>query len=164
MLEGNRCELCGETIQGARAIHKQTKYCEECAKIKKKQNTLNPWLPEEQRMYMRSYMRKYRRAHPKLSTPYVRKHRAKEKEKQASSKGAHETHPTPQAGSYFSLPLGVFPLLWLIGLQPEGANLSFESIRTAITHLNIIVVEVTGLGVVISFCVKHLVDLWRRKR
>lgn len=33
---------------------------------------------EDRRRYMREYMRAYRRAHPGLSTPYVRKFRAKQ--------------------------------------------------------------------------------------
>jgi hypothetical protein len=60
MLEGNRCELCHEVVHGTKARHKQTKYCEGCAKAKKRENTLDPWPPEKRRNYMRVYMRDYR--------------------------------------------------------------------------------------------------------
>lgn len=35
---------------------------------------------EERKHYMREYMRDYRRKHPGLSTPYVRKYRAKKRD------------------------------------------------------------------------------------
>lgn len=60
MLEGKLCERCKEKVQKAKARHKQTKYCVKCAKIKKRENTLDPWTPEERRDYMREYMRGYR--------------------------------------------------------------------------------------------------------
>lgn len=164
MLRGNRCESCGEPIEDARAIHKQTKYCEVCAKIKKKQNTLNPWLPAERRRYMRGYMRAYRRSHPSLSTRYVRKHREKQREIQDSSSSIQEPHSNQHAVTSFCLLVGVLPFLSLIDLPPEGINLSFENIRTTITHLDIIVVEVTGLVAIVSYSLKHLVDLWKRKK
>lgn len=60
MLEGNLCELCKRKVQPTKARHKQTKYCVACAKIKKRQNTEDPWPPEKRRDYMRAYMRCYR--------------------------------------------------------------------------------------------------------
>src|SRR6185312_14322607 len=75
MLEGNRCELCNSVVDRSKSKHKQTKYCVKCAKAKKKENSFSPWLPEEKRRYMREYMRGYRRDHPRLSSPYVRRHR-----------------------------------------------------------------------------------------
>jgi hypothetical protein len=60
MLPGNLCERCNEKVQPAKASHKQTKYCIECARIKKRENTLDPWPPEKKRNYMREYMRGYR--------------------------------------------------------------------------------------------------------
>jgi hypothetical protein len=52
-------------VQTVKAAHKQTKYCVECARIKKRENSLDPWTPEERRAYMRKYMRGYR-AHARL--------------------------------------------------------------------------------------------------
>jgi len=60
MHEGNLCERCNEKVQPAKARHKQTKYCVECARIKKRENTLDPWPPDKKRNYMRDYMRGYR--------------------------------------------------------------------------------------------------------
>lgn len=65
MLEGNRCERCKQVINGPRANYKQTRYCLACAKIWKKENSEDPWTPEERRLYMRQYMRRYR--HPDTS-------------------------------------------------------------------------------------------------
>src|SRR4051812_29656338 len=60
MLPGNLCERCNEKVQPAKARHRQTKYCVECARIKKRENTLDPWTPDKKRNYMRDYMRGYR--------------------------------------------------------------------------------------------------------
>lgn len=68
MLEGNRCRRCEEIITSLKAQHKQTRYCDRCAKIMKRRNTLDPWTPEERRAYMREYMRRYRRSHNGSST------------------------------------------------------------------------------------------------
>jgi hypothetical protein len=81
MLRGNRCRLCTEVITSPKAQHKQTRYCDRCAKIKKRRNTLDPWTVEERKEYMKQYMREYRRMHPGQSTPYVQKSRNKTKPK-----------------------------------------------------------------------------------
>jgi hypothetical protein len=60
MLERNLCERCHRKVHTAKARHKQTKYCVECAKAKKRENTLDPWTPEKRREYMREYMKGYR--------------------------------------------------------------------------------------------------------
>lgn len=60
MLEGNLCERCKEKVEAEKALHKQTRYCVECAKVKKRENTLDPWSPEKRRAYMREYMQGYR--------------------------------------------------------------------------------------------------------
>ena len=60
MLPGNLCERCNEKVQPEKARHQQTKYCLECARIKKRENTLDPWPPDKKRNYMRDYMRVYR--------------------------------------------------------------------------------------------------------
>lgn len=62
MLKGNRCRLCTKIIRSSKAQHKQTRYCDECAKKKKRENTLDPWTKEERRAYMKNYMRRYRRS------------------------------------------------------------------------------------------------------
>jgi hypothetical protein len=79
MLQGNRCRLCTDVITSPKAQHKQTRYCDRCAKIQKRRNTLDPYTPEERREKHREYMREYRRKNPGLSTPYVQKHRNKTK-------------------------------------------------------------------------------------
>jgi hypothetical protein len=81
MLEGNRCRLCTEVVRGIRARHKQVRYCERCALIQKRRNTLDPWTPEERREYMKRYMREYRRKHPGISTPFVQKFRNRKTDK-----------------------------------------------------------------------------------
>jgi hypothetical protein len=57
-----RCILCGMMIDYARSQHNQTRYCLACAKKRKRENSLDPWTPEERRAYMREYMRRYRRS------------------------------------------------------------------------------------------------------
>src|SRR6185503_14708148 len=41
--DGNLCERCEKEITEPKAQHKQTKYCEPCAEIKKKENTHPPY-------------------------------------------------------------------------------------------------------------------------
>jgi len=65
MKEGNLCERCEGKVQPEKAIHKQTKYCDKCARIMKRVNTLDSWSPEKRRAYMRRYMRT-RRAQARL--------------------------------------------------------------------------------------------------
>ncbi|HKQ51007.1 MAG TPA: hypothetical protein VJT74_01470 [Pyrinomonadaceae bacterium] len=164
MLKGNRCERCKQKVRGARAGHKQTKYCRPCAKIKKKQNTLNPWFPEEQREYMRAYMRAYRRSHPKLSTRYVRRYRERKREAQVNPHDIEKSNPTQPPLTAVCLLATIFPFLSLVDIPSEGINLSFETLRAIITKLDIVVVEVTGLVVIVSYCLKHLTDIWKGKK
>lgn len=65
MKDGNLCELCKGEVQPEKARHKQTKYCVRCARVKKRENTEDPWPPEKRRAYMRRYMRT-RRAQARL--------------------------------------------------------------------------------------------------
>jgi hypothetical protein len=81
MLDGNLCELCTNIVTGSKARHKQTKYCNRCAKLKKRRNTIESCPSEDRREYMKEYMREYRRKHPGLSTRYVQKLRVKRKPK-----------------------------------------------------------------------------------
>ena len=160
MLEGSRCEACTHRVRGPRASHPQTKYCAPCAKQRKKQQTNESRPAVDRREYQRAYMRAYRRAHPALSTPYVRKHR----EKNPVVRTGEAT--LPQSGTAI---WGFPPAIIMIAFLPflfstfYGLDLSFEAIKTAITHLNIIVVELTGLIVIGTFCWHHIRDLWGRK-
>lgn len=65
MLRGNLCEECRNKVEDSKAQHQQTRYCITCAKRKKRENTLDPWTPEERRAYMRQYMRQ--RRHPQIA-------------------------------------------------------------------------------------------------
>ena len=144
MLEGNRCEICNEVVHGRRATYKQTKYCANCAKRRKKENTLNPWLPEEKREYMRTYMRSYRKQHPRLSSPYVRKHREKARE------------AVGDRSLYLRSVAWFLPLIVMAGLASGNVEISFDALPTLITHLEIVAVKVTGLAIVILICWRHL--------
>jgi len=66
MLQGKRCKDCKSYIAESRAKYKQTRYCLDCAKRRKRENSLDPWTPEERRLYMRQYMRRYR--HPETGS------------------------------------------------------------------------------------------------
>src|SRR4051812_15312496 len=60
MKEGNLCERCEGKVHPKKAIHKQTKYCERCAQVMKRVNTLDSWSPKKRRDYMRLYMHEKR--------------------------------------------------------------------------------------------------------
>ena len=75
---------CNGFIEEERAVYKQTRYCAWCARIRKGENSLDPRTPEQRRDYLRRYMSEYRRSHPGLSSPYVRRYRAKKKRKRAA--------------------------------------------------------------------------------
>jgi hypothetical protein len=40
--------------------------------------------------------------------------------------------------------------------------ITFGAIKALIEHLNIIVVELTGLIVIVTYSIRHIIDLWRR--
>jgi hypothetical protein len=165
----NKCELCNGLIIGKKSKYKQTKYCDACAKAKKKENSLDPWPSEKKRRYMRSYMRKYRRSHPGLSSPYVRKHRQKKQQESAtiSSKERPVSRLQPSVdhdATYLLSLLWFLPLLWAAGVPTEKyLDSSFELIKTAITYLELLVVKITGLGVIVVVCLRHLAHLWKDK-
>lgn len=161
----NRCELCNEVVKGEKARHKQTRYCDPCAKAKKKENTLSSWEPEEKRLYMRRYMRAYRRAHPGLSSQYVRKHRQKkQQEAAANSSSARDVCPlrtcVDQDPSPFSSLIFFVPLLWT-SLSSEAVNSGFDAIKTAISYLELLLIKVTGLVIVAAVCWRHVIHIWR---
>jgi len=83
-MQTKKCTNCPELITGPRAQRKQTRYCERCARTKKKANTLDSWSADKRKEYMRDY----RRNHPGLSTPYVRKFRANQRKAASSEAGA----------------------------------------------------------------------------
>jgi hypothetical protein len=168
MSEGNRCEICKETVRGEKSKRKQTKYCDACARAKKKENTLCPWPPEKKREYMRRYMRAYRRSHPGLSSPYVRKYRQKKLEKLAAANSIGRypllRAPNDQGATRF-LSLACFlPLLWVVSPLPETVDLSFETIKTVITYLELLVIKIAGLAIIIILCWRHLAEFLRRKK
>ena len=70
---------CNGFIEDSRAVYKQTQYCVRCARIKKRVNSLDARKYKDRRDYLRVYMQTYRKDHSGLSTPYVRKSRAKKK-------------------------------------------------------------------------------------
>lgn len=149
MLEGNRCERCEVVVAEDRAKHKQTKYCVSCAREKKRENSLDPWLPEERREYMRNYMRVYRKTHPRLSSPHQRKHR--------------ETRQQHQVGSTYLRCVCVVPVLCLAYLSFGTIDSSFDALRTLITDLELLVVKVTSLVTVVVLCCRHVAHFWRGK-
>jgi hypothetical protein len=65
MWKGNLCELCKGKVRSKKARHKQTRYCDKCARLKKRENSEDPWPLEKRREYMRLYMRD-RRAQARL--------------------------------------------------------------------------------------------------
>jgi hypothetical protein len=83
MLEGNLCEECKNKVEDPKARHRQTRFCGPCARSRNKKNSLDPWTPEERKVYMQRYMKVYRQRRPGLSTPYVQKYRANTKRKLA---------------------------------------------------------------------------------
>lgn len=165
MLPGNRCVRCGQVVRGPRAEHRQTKYCERCARDKKRENTESPMLPGEKRRYMRKYMRKYRRAHPGLSTPYVRRHRERKREARAQSSGGRE--PAVPAGAlrcHAAATVVVVLLLLFKDAAPEGRGVGFEEVSAFIVRLQLLVVEVAGLAFIALLCWHHLSDFWRNRK
>lgn len=164
MSGGNRCEICNGLVKGERARHKQTRYCGACAKAKKKENSLSSWTPEEKRRYMRRYMRAYRRSHPGLSSPYVRKHRQKKgKDSAAASSNERPTLPphatVDREATYIHCLAWFLPLLLAVSLSVETMDSGFEVIKTAITHLELLIVKVTGLLIIVVICLRHVTHI-----
>lgn len=167
MSERKKCKNCERLIKGAKARRKQTKYCAPCAAVKKKENTENPWLPEEKRDYMRPYMRAYRRAHPGLSTPYVRRHREKKRmQRSAHSNPGEAAHPPASAqergATCPALLLMLVPMMSAAGATPDQLELGFEAVKATITNLELLVLKATGLALVVMLCWQHLAAYRRR--
>ena len=96
-MQTKKCTNCPELITGPRAQRKQTRYCERCARTKKKANTLDSWSTDKRKEYMCAY----RRAHPGLSTQYVRKFRASQRKADSSDAdaGAMQRQGSPEERS-----------------------------------------------------------------
>jgi hypothetical protein len=163
MSERKACVRCGLLVRGPRAEHRQTKYCGECARIKKRENTLNPLLPEEKREYMRGYMREYRRTHPGLSSPYVRRHRERKREAGGESSGGQPSAPT-SASPRCHAGAVILTLLFFRGDSSEGWGVSLEDLSALIPRLELLLVEVAGLVFVALVCWRHLADFWRNRK
>ena len=148
MVDG-RCELCRQIVPKPRACHKQTKYCEECARSKKRASAHNSWPAQVKAVFMRKYMRAYRQSHPGLSTAYVRKHR--EKLKSCSGNATYL--------SCISLLLSLLLLLLLVALLASG-RLHYDALPKVISYLELLAVKVTGLIVIVLICWKHLKQFW----
>lgn len=168
MLDGNRCELCRDVVQGKRAEHKQTKYCLACARRRKRENSLDPLHPDDRREYMRRYMRKYRETHPHLSTRYVRAHREKKTNlNRPADEQLNKNQNLASAQAIFycgSISLiGVSCALMISGSgNVDLAAITFEKIQGFIGRCAVTIVEVTGLVVVSVFCWRHVRDLLRK--
>jgi hypothetical protein len=144
MLDGHRCERCGQVILGPRAEWKQTKYCDSCAKIQKRENTLDPWTLEERRAYMRIYMRQYRRLR---NSPITY---------DAGNRG-----PSLRC---FAIPpaivlLSVLPLLIRLHLTDLDMGPDLEALGRAVEWLEIVAIKVTGLAVLVRICWRHLASM-----
>lgn len=148
MVHGNRCEICRRIVPEPKASHKQTKYCDECARCKKRLGSKNSWPADVKAAYMREYMRSYRKVHPRLSTTYVRKHR--EKLRSCSGKA-----------SYLSSP--AIPLLFLVIALILSGNLDphSDSLPVFIAYLELLTVKITGFIVIVLICWKHLKRFWK---
>lgn len=147
MVDGNRCEVCREIVPEEKACHKQTKYCDGCARSKKLAGTQSSWSRDEKAAYMRGYMRGYRKRHQRLSTPYVRKHREKLRE-------GSRTAP------YRSVAIPVL-LLSLLFMQSGNLSPHSDTLPVLISHVELIVIKVTGLIVVVIICWEHLKRFWK---
>lgn len=162
MLEGNRCVLCQQEIKGKRSSNRQTKYCLACARLKKRENSLDPWHPLDRRDYMRLYMRQYRRRHPRLSAPYVRIHREREKNLGLSPEGQ-------TAGTRVSCLSVVVFLSLLEFMTPAYASfdltvLSLDGIQDFIARCVVTIVEASSLVVIALFSWRHIREIWRQIR
>ena len=147
MVDG-RCEICRLIVPEPRACHKQTKYCEECARLKKRAGAYNSWHRDVKAAFMRKYMCAYRRSHPGLSTAYVRKHR--EKLKSCS-------------GNVTYLSCVSFLLLLLVVVLLVSGKLHYDALPKVISYLELLAVKVTGLIVILLFCWKHLKQFWKER-
>lgn len=168
MLQGNRCELCNKVIKSTKAQYKQTKYCQQCAKQKKRENTENSWLPEKKREYMRGYMREYRRLHPKLSNKYVLKHRQKKLETLTENNYRAKSSVVPASQNqdmmFFSFAGFLLFLSLNTMLSSETISGWFNFLETTIKYLELAVIKISGLGIIILVCYQHIKRILKNEK
>lgn len=163
MLDGNKCELCYGIVESPKAQYKQTKYCQQCAKQKKKENTIDSWLPERRKEYMRQYMREYRLLNLDSTSQNAQEHI---EQKQKSPKNKNLTNDVSstkitnnQNTMFFSFIGFLFLSIFLIAPSSDTMNVWFEWFDNVIKHFELIIVKITGLAVIISFCWQHIKGL-----
>jgi len=143
MVEGNRCEICYGIVPEPRARHKQTKYCTECARSKKRLTTLDSWSPERKREWQRDYMRDYRKRHPRLSTKYVRRYRERSR--------ASVSNP-----SYLNSVAPLLPFLVVALLISGGLDPYTDALPVLISYLETLTLKLTSFLIVAILCWRHL--------
>lgn len=152
MLTGNRCEYCGFVIDSPRALHKQTKYHEECAREMKRRNTLAYWTRAERKAYMREYMRRYRQ-------------RGKDKETAKTIDTGFQVNKSvehiTENGTRGTYAIGV-PLVISLFLWGTVSQFSFESVLGVLRHLEVLVLEVAALVVVVIIAWQHIREIWKK--
>src|SRR5882724_10468599 len=166
MLAGKTCELCKKVIIGSRAQHQQTKYHPDCAQIKKQEHNPDSMNREERRIFMRNFMRGYRAKHKGLSTPYVRKHRERKRQQlRTLGRDIQSTEPSvpdrlpPTRYECSSASLAL--LLWLVVHWDTQILNALQTIQVLINHGNVVIIEGTGLVVILILCWRHVSQLWR---
>lgn len=148
MLEGNLCEHCKFVIEPPRALHKQTKYHEECAHEMKRRNTLPYWTRAERRAYMRKYMKRYRRRLKEEETA-----KTIDIELQANT----SLDNTTENGTKATYTIGV-PLV----LCGTVSQFSFESVLSLLRHIEVLVLEVAVLVVVVMIAWQHIREILKK--
>jgi len=131
---------CLAIVPEPKSRSKQTKFCYECAELRKKAGTQSSWSKEEKAAYQRRYMRVYRKAHPRLSTPYVRKHREKQREQ------AHT------ASSYLNSVAIVVPFFFVALLLSGNIDPHSDALPALVSYVELLTVKLTGLSTVIVLC------------
>lgn len=157
MVDGNRCEYCRVVVPNERARHKQTKYCQDCARTRKNKNSLSSLLPDDKAKYMCAYMRAYRKTHPRLSGPYVRRHREKERERQIATTAASHSQRSLRCCAW------LLAIAWFGNQLLETTDFNVESLSAVFAHLELLIIKATSLVTVIVMCWQQLAHLWRDK-
>jgi hypothetical protein len=160
MMERKHCKDCSKPIKGKRGLQYRTLRCIDCARLAKNQQSRESRPYADYRDDNRDYMQAYRKMHPALSTRYVRRFRQKKllaRTEEADSPHPPSTSWVSKAAIILIVNLFIFPVL------SRGAEINLENVRSTIERLEIIIVELTGLVVILTFCCKHIADIWRRK-
>jgi len=152
MLEGNRCELCEFVIETPKALHKQTKYHEACAREMKKRNTLAYWTRAQRKAYMREYMQCHRQHRKDKETA-----QAIDTVVEANQTLVHTTETSTKGTNAIAVPLVLNP--FFLGTVSE---FSFESIFNVLRHLQILVLEAAALVVIVIIAWQHVREIWKK--